>query len=114
MDAKENSQLYGFSCCMDESSRDRMAEATVFLHPLNSILEEADSNLSLEPLPTQGDGYCFVYVAASVCSMEVSQTVAHQVFGCALEASCSEPDANNAFGDTPDERKQRVAGVAAA
>ena len=41
--------------------------------------------------------------------MEVSQTAARQVFACALEASCSEPDAKNAFGNTPDERKQRVA-----
>ena len=109
MDSEEDSQLYGFSCCMDESSRDRMAEATVFLQPLNSILEGADSNLSLEPLPTQGDGYCFFYVAAGVCSMEVSQTAARQVFACALEASCSEVDAKNAFGGTPEERTQRVA-----
>ena len=49
MHDEEDSQLYGFSCCMDESSRDRMAEATVFLQPLNCILEVADSNLSLEP-----------------------------------------------------------------
>ena len=41
--------------------------------------------------------------------MDVSQTAARQVFACALEASCSEPDAKNAFGDTPEERKQRVA-----
>ena len=109
MGAEEDSQLYGFSCCMDESSRDRMAEATVFIQPLNRILEEANSNLSFEPLPTQGDGYCLFYVAAGVCSMEVSQTAARQVFACALEASCSEPDAKNAFGDTPEERKQRVA-----
>ena len=60
MDSEEDRQLYSFSCCMDESSRDRIAEATVFLQPLNSILEEANSNLSFEPLPTQGDGYCFV------------------------------------------------------
>ena len=109
MDDEEDSQLYGFSCCMDESSRDRMAEATDFLQPLNSILAEADSNLLLEPLPTQGNCYCFVYVAASVCSMEVSQTAARQVFACALEASCSELDAKNDFGDIPEERKQRVA-----
>ena len=109
MDDEEGSQLYGFSCCMDESSRDRMAEATDFLQPLNSILEGADSNLSPELVPTQGDDYCFFYVAAGVCSMEVSQTAARQVFACALEASCSEPDAKNAFGDTPEERKQRVA-----
>ena len=93
MDDEEDSQLYGLSCCMDESSRDRMAEATVFLQPLNRILEEANSKLSFDPLPTQGDGYCFFYVAAGVCSMEVSQTAARQVFACALEASCSEPDA---------------------
>ena len=109
MDDEEDSELYGFSCCIDGSSRDRMAEATVFPQPLNSILEGADSNLSLEPLPTQGDGYCFFYVAASVCSMEVSQTAARQVFACALEASCSEVDAKNAFGVTPEERTQRVA-----
>ena len=69
MDSEEDSQLYGFWCCMDESSRDRMAEATDFLQPLNSILAEADSNLLFEPLPTQGDCYCFVYVAAGVCSI---------------------------------------------
>ena len=106
---EEDSQLYGFSCCTDESSRDRMAEATVFLQLSNSILEEANSNLSVEPLPTQEDGYCLFYVAAGVCSMEVSQTAARQVFACALEASCSEPDAQNAFGDIPEERKQRIA-----
>ena len=59
LDDEEDSQLYGFSCCMDESSRERMAEATVFLQPLNSILAEANTTLSLEPLPTQGNGYCF-------------------------------------------------------
>ena len=56
---EEDNQLYGFSPCMDVSSRDRMAEATVFLEPLNSILADANTTLLLEPLPTQGDGYCF-------------------------------------------------------
>ena len=65
--------------------------------------------LLLEPLATQGDGYCFFYVAACVCDIDVSQTAARQVFACALEASCAEPDANNAFEDKVDEKKQRVA-----
>ena len=65
--------------------------------------------MTLDALPTPGDGYCFFYVAAGVCSMEVSQTAARQVFACAFEASCSEVDAKNAFGGTPEERTQRVA-----
>ena len=104
MDSEEDSQLYGFSCFIGENSR-----ARDFLQPLNSILEGADCNLSLAPLPTQGNGYCFFYVAAGVCIMEVCQTAARQVFACALEASCSEVDAKNAFGGIPEERTQRVA-----
>ena len=64
--------------------------------------------LLLEPLATQGDGYCFFYVAASVCGMDVSQTAARQVFACALEASCAVPDASDAFEDNVDEKQQRV------
>ena len=86
-----------------------LAEATIFIQPLNSILAKANTTLSPEPLPTQEDGYCFFYVAAGACGMDVSQTAARQVFACALEASCSEPDAKHVFVDEPDKRKQRVA-----
>ena len=58
---EEESQLYGFSPCMDKSSRDRMAEATVILKPLNSILADTHTTLLLEPLATQGNCYCFFY-----------------------------------------------------
>ena len=94
---EEESQRYGLSPTMDESSLARMAQATDFLQPLNSILAEANMALLLEPLATQGDGYCFFYVAAGVCDMDVSQTAARQVFACALEASCSEPDVQDRF-----------------
>ena len=106
---EEESQGYGFAPSMDSSSFARMVQATDFLQPLNSILAEANITLLLEPLATQGDGYCFFYVAAGVCEMELSQIAARQVFACALEASCAEPDANNAFEDTVDEKQQRVA-----
>ena len=53
---EEDSQMYGFSPCMDDSSLDRMAAATDFLQPLNSMLAEATSTLSLKPVPVQGDG----------------------------------------------------------
>ena len=106
---EEESQLYGFSGFPDKSSRERIAEATVFLQPLNSILEAANCKLLLEPLATQGDGYCFFYVAAGVCGMDVSQTAARQVFACALEASCSEPDVQDRFERNEVELKQRVA-----
>ena len=98
---EEENQGYGFAPSMDSSSLARMVQATDFLQPLNSILAEANTTLLLEPLPTQGDGYCFCYVAASVCGMDVSQTAARQVFACALEASCSEPDDKNRFVDDP-------------
>ena len=42
---EEESQRYGLSPTMDESTLSRMDEATVFLQPLNSIL--ADANMSL-------------------------------------------------------------------
>ena len=56
---EEDSPLYGFSPCMDSSSEARIQEATAFLEPLNSLLEQTGSKLSLEPLPTQGDGFSF-------------------------------------------------------
>ena len=46
---EEETQLYGFSCPPDESSLERIAQATVFLQPLNSILEAANSELLLQP-----------------------------------------------------------------
>ena len=73
---EENSQMYGFSPCMDECSLARIATATVFLEPLNSILAAATTTLSLKPVPVQGDGYCFFYIAPHVCDMEVFQTAA--------------------------------------
>ena len=94
---EEDSQRYGLSPTMDESTLARMDQATVFLQPLNSILAEANMALLLEPLATQGNCYCFCYVAAGVCDMDVSQTAARQVFACALEASCSEPDVQARF-----------------
>ena len=106
---EEENQLYGFSPCMDKSSRERMAEATVILKPLNSILADTNTILLVEPLAAQGDGYCFFFVAAGVCGMDVSQTAARQVFACALEASCSDPDVKNTFCDLPGEQEQRVA-----
>ena len=81
---EEDSQMYSFSPCMDDSSLARMAQATDFLQPLNSILAEANMALLLEPLATQGDGYCFFYVAAGVCDMDASQTAA--TASCALSA----------------------------
>ena len=81
---EKDSQMYGFSPCMDESRLARMAAATVFLEPLNSILAESTTTLSLKPVPVQGDGYCFFYVAAGVCDMDVSQTAA--TASCALSA----------------------------
>ena len=84
---EEENQGYGFAPSMDSSSLARMVQATDFLQPLNSIRAEANSTLLLEPLASQGDGYCFFYVAAGVCEMELSQTAARQVFACALEAS---------------------------
>ena len=107
-DVEEESQRYGFQPSMEDSTLGRMHEATAFLQPLNSILAEANMALLLEPLATQGDGYCFFYVAASVCGMDVSQTAARQVFACALEASCAVADASDAFEDNVDERQQRV------
>ena len=63
---EETNQLYGLSGSPNKSSRERIAEATFFLQPLNSILEAANCKLLLEPLATQGDGYCFFDVAAGV------------------------------------------------
>ena len=73
---EEESQRYGLSPTMDESSLARMAAATVFLEPLNTILAEATTTLSLKPVPVQGDGYCFFYIAPRVCDMDVFQTAA--------------------------------------
>ena len=106
---EEETQRYGLSPTMDESSMARMDEATVFLQPLNSILAEANMALLLEPLATQGDGYCCFYVAAGVCDMDVSQTAARQVFACALEASCSEPDVQARFERNDVELTEQVA-----
>ena len=106
---EEDSQMYGFSPFMDDSSLARMAAATDFLEPLNSMLAEATSTLSLKPVPVQGNGFCFFYVAAGVCGMDVSQTAARQVFACALEASCADPPDPDAFCDLPGEHEQRVA-----
>ena len=105
---EEESKRHGFSPTMDVSTLARMDEATVFLQRLNNILAEANMVLLLEPLATQGDGYCFFYVAARVCGMDVSQTAARQVFACALEASCAVHDASDAFEDNVDEKQQRV------
>ena len=94
---------------MDESTLARMDQATVSLQPLNSILAEANMALLLEPLARQGDGCCFFYVAAGVCDMDVSQTAAREVFACALEASCSEPDVQDSFERNDVELTQQVA-----
>ena len=51
---EEETQRYGFSPTIDESTLARMDEATVFLQPLNSILAEANMALLVEPLATQG------------------------------------------------------------
>ena len=82
---EEESQRYGLQPTIYESTLARMDQATVILQSLNSILAEANMALLLEPLATQGDGYCFFYVAAGVCDMDVSQAAARQVFACALE-----------------------------
>ena len=77
-DVAEDRQRYGFQPSMEDSTLGRMHEASAFLQPLNSILAEANMALLLKPSATQGDGYCFFYVAASVCGMDVSQTAARQ------------------------------------
>jgi len=107
-DVEEECPRYGFQPSMEDSTLARMHQATAFLQPLNSILAERNMALLLEPLATQGDGYCFFYVAAGVCGMDVSQTAARQVFACALEASCAVADASDAFEDNVSEKMQRV------
>ena len=105
-DVAEDRQRYGFRPSMENSTLGRMHETTAFLQPLNSIPAEANMVLLLEPLATQDDGYCSVYVAARVCGMDVSGTAARFVFASALEASCAVAAASDAFEDNVDERQQ--------
>ncbi len=109
--AEENQLHYGFTPAVDESTAERLEEATRFLKPLNDILAKGNSGLHLNPQPVQGDGYCFFYVVAGSCGMDVSQEVAREIFACALDMSSKQyfrVHAESPFGDTETDRTMRI------
>ena len=85
--ATESNLGHGFCCLNDESSAMRHREAIAFLEPLSAILSQRKPGLTLEPLATQGDGFCLFYVVAASCKLEATQKAARSIYACALETA---------------------------